>query len=61
MAGGLLIGLFESVGPLLILDGLGVPGVSQLKDVVAFTALVLVLVFRPQGLLGERLAVEERA
>ena len=38
-----------------------IPGVSQLKDVVAFTALVLVLIFRPTGLLGERLAVEERA
>jgi branched-chain amino acid transport system permease protein len=38
-----------------------IPAVSQLKDVVAFTALVLVLVFRPTGLLGERLAVEERA
>jgi branched-chain amino acid transport system permease protein len=38
-----------------------IPGLSQLKDVVAFTALVLVLVFRPTGLLGERLAVEERA
>jgi branched-chain amino acid transport system permease protein len=37
-----------------------VPGQSQLKDVVAFTALVLVLIFRPTGLLGERLAVEER-
>ncbi len=37
-----------------------IPGVSQLKDVVAFTALVLVLIFRPTGLLGERLAVEER-
>jgi branched-chain amino acid transport system permease protein len=38
-----------------------IPALSQLKDVVAFTALVLVLVFRPTGLLGERLAVEERA
>ncbi|MFQ5516412.1 MAG: branched-chain amino acid ABC transporter permease [Acidimicrobiia bacterium] len=37
-----------------------VPGLSQLKDVVAFTALVLVLIYRPTGLLGERLAVEER-
>ncbi len=37
-----------------------IPGLSQLKDVVAFTALVLVLIFKPTGLLGERLAVEER-
>ncbi len=61
MLGGVLLGLFEGVGPLLILGGLGIPGVSQLKDVVAFTALVLVLVFRPSGLLGERLSAEERA
>ena len=60
MLGGVLLGLFEGVGPLLILDGWGIDGVSQLKDVVAFTALVLVLVFRPAGLLGERLSVEER-
>ncbi len=61
MLGGVLLGLFEGVGPLLILDGWGIPGVSQLKDVVAFFALVLVLVFRPTGLLGERLSEDERA
>ena len=44
------------VGPILFLEGLGVPSPSQLKDVVAFTLLVLVLVFRPQGILGERLS-----
>ena len=60
MGGGVLLGLFEGVGPLLILGGLGIPGVSQLKDVVAFTALVLVLVFRPSGLFGERLGSEDR-
>ncbi len=61
LLGGLMLGLFEGVGPLLVLDGLGIPAVSQLKDAVAFAALVLVLVFRPTGLLGERLGVEERA
>lgn len=61
MGGGVLLGLFEGVGPLLILSGLGIPGVSQLKDVVAFAALVLVLVFRPSGLFGERLGTEDRA
>ena len=61
MLGGVLLGLFEGVGPLLILDGWNIPGVSQLKDVVAFFALVLVLVFRPTGLLGERLSEDERA
>jgi branched-chain amino acid transport system permease protein len=33
---------------------LGIP--FQLKDVVAFTILVLVLIFRPTGLLGEVLS-----
>jgi branched-chain amino acid transport system permease protein len=61
MGGGILLGVFEGVGPLLILDGLGIPGVSQLKDVVAFTALVLVLIFRPSGLFGEQLGSENRA
>ncbi len=61
MLGGVLLGLFEGVGPLLVLDGLGIPAVSQLKDAVAFAALVLVLIFRPSGLLGERLGSEERA
>lgn len=61
MFGGVLLGLFEGVGPLLILDGLGIPAVSQLRDVVAFSALVLMLVFRPSGLLGERLGAEDRA
>jgi len=27
-----------------------------LKDVIAFTMLVMVLIFRPSGILGERLA-----
>ena len=30
------------------------PATNQLKDAVAFTMLVLVLVFRPSGILGER-------
>ena len=54
--GGLLIGLVESIGPSLFLQGLDVPAYHQLKDVIAFTMLVLVLIFRPQGILGERLA-----
>ncbi len=58
--GGVLLGLFEGTGPLLILAGLGIPAVSQLKDAVAFIALVLVLIFRPSGLLGERLGSEDR-
>lgn len=54
--GGLFLGLFESVGPALFLEGLGIPAPHQLKDVIAFTMLVLVLIFRPQGILGERLS-----
>lgn len=61
LLGGVLLGLFEGVGPLLVLAGLGIPAVSQLKDVVAFSALVLVLIFKPSGLLGERLGSEDRA
>ena len=121
MAGGVLLGVFEGVGPQLVLGGLDwnfkflyiellllalvsftyrrlttaanklrarrvmaaltaaafltlvigplrdlglsmtVPGLSQLKDVVAFSALVLVLIFKPAGLFGERLSSEDRA
>ncbi|MBE0690604.1 MAG: branched-chain amino acid ABC transporter permease [Anaerolineae bacterium] len=55
MLGGLFLGVIEAVGPNLIFNGLGIPGSNQLKDVISFTMLVLVLIFRPQGLLGERL------
>ncbi|GMR02808.1 MAG: hypothetical protein BMS9Abin20_1158 [Acidimicrobiia bacterium] len=112
MLGGILLGLFEGLGPNVILRGLAwqiptalaivlliagaavvfggrvvhrngivilgasailmgvvgvlgitivIPGLSQLKDVVAFTALVLVLIFKPAGLFGEQLGQEDRA
>jgi branched-chain amino acid transport system permease protein len=57
--GGLLLGMFESIGPSLFLEGLGIPAAHQLKDVIAFTMLVFILIFRPQGILGERLAEEK--
>jgi branched-chain amino acid transport system permease protein len=57
--GGLFLGMFESVGPALFLEGLGIPAPHQLKDVIAFTMLVFVLIFRPQGILGERLAEQK--
>lgn len=60
MLGGVVLGMLESMGPILILAGLGIPAPHQLKDVVAFTVLILVLIFRPTGLLGERLS-QERA
>ncbi len=56
MIGGFFLGLVESVGPALFLDGIGIPAPYQLRDLIAFTLLVMVLVFRPQGLLGETLA-----
>jgi branched-chain amino acid transport system permease protein len=53
--GAMVLGLLESVGPSLFLDGLGIPAPNQLKDAIAFTILVFILIFRPSGLLGERL------
>ena len=46
--GGLLIGVLESLGAGFI------PGGSEWKDIFAFAILILVLLFRPQGLLGEK-------
>ncbi len=56
MVGGLVLGVIESVGPSLVLEGLGIPAAYQLKDVIAFTMLVLILIFRPQGILGQTLS-----
>ncbi len=60
MAGGVSLGSAEAVAPLLILEPLGVDGVSQLRDAVAFAALILVLLVKPTGLFGERLSAEDR-
>jgi branched-chain amino acid transport system permease protein len=54
--GGLILGVLESVGPSLFLDGMGIPAPYQLKDVIAFIILVFILIFRPSGILGERMA-----
>jgi branched-chain amino acid transport system permease protein len=54
MLGGLMLGVLESVAPFLLLTGFGVPSPNQLKDVIAFTVLVLVLIFRPTGFLGRK-------
>jgi len=56
MLGGVFLGLFESVGPSLFLEGWNIPAPYQLKDAIAFTMLVLILIFRPTGILGERLS-----
>ena len=56
MLGGLFLGIVESVGPALFLDGIGIPAPYQLRDLIAFTLLIMVLIFRPHGILGERMA-----
>ena len=53
MLGGLFLGVVEAMGP----AALGID--FQLKDVIAFSILVLVLIFRPQGILGEALSEEK--
>jgi len=53
MLGGLFLGIIESVGP----AALGID--FQLKDVLAFVILIVVLIFKPSGLLGETLAEEK--
>ncbi|WAU80273.1 branched-chain amino acid ABC transporter permease [Streptomyces sp. Qhu-G9] len=58
MIGGLVLGLAETMATAYIAD---VPGMEQLggqswANVWAFVLLILVLLFRPQGLLGERVA-----
>ena len=50
--GGVTVGLLEAVAPPLLLGGAGVKSLFQLQDVIAFSILVLVLIFRPGGLLG---------
>jgi len=59
MLGGVLLGLIESLGAGYIgtLTG-GILG-SHYQDAFAFVVLITVLIFRPSGLLGER--VSERA
>ncbi|RPJ51823.1 MAG: branched-chain amino acid ABC transporter permease [Chloroflexi bacterium] len=53
MIGGLFLGILESVGPAAL-------GINfQLKDVISFSILVLVLIFRPSGILGEALSEEK--
>jgi branched-chain amino acid transport system permease protein len=53
MVGGLFLGVIESVGP----AALGID--FQLKDVLAFVILIIILTFRPSGLLGEVLSEEK--
>ncbi len=53
MLGGMLLGIFEAIGPATL-------GIDfQLKDVIAFSVLMLVLIVRPYGILGEKLSEEK--
>ena len=52
--GGLILGILEQVGPNLFLSGFNIPSPNQLQDVIAFSVLVLVLIFRPSGILGRK-------
>jgi branched-chain amino acid transport system permease protein len=59
MLGGLLLGLIESLGAGYIGDLTGGVFGSNYQDIFAFLVLILVLVLRPTGLLGEK--VSDRA
>ncbi len=54
MLGGILLGLVEALGAGYIGDFTNNWFGSNYQDVFAFIVLILVLVFRPQGLMGER-------
>jgi len=58
MLGGLVLGVAESLATGYIgeIPGMDLFGGGAWKDVWAFSLLILVLLFRPQGLLGERVA-----
>jgi branched-chain amino acid transport system permease protein len=54
--GGLLLGIIESLGAGYIGDLTGGFLGSNYQDIFAFVVLIVVLVFRPSGLMGERVA-----
>ncbi|MFR9795631.1 branched-chain amino acid ABC transporter permease [Streptomyces sp. MS06] len=58
MLGGIVLGIAESlaIGYVGDIPGMELFGGGAWKDVWAFALLILVLLFRPQGLLGERVA-----
>jgi branched-chain amino acid transport system permease protein len=51
MLGGFVLGVAEAMGVFVL--------PSEYKDVIAFSLLVLILIFRPRGIMGE--VVAERA
>ena len=56
MGGGLLLGIIESLGAGYIGDLTGGFLGSHYQDIFAFVVLIIVLVFRPSGIMGERVA-----
>jgi branched-chain amino acid transport system permease protein len=56
MIGGILLGLIESLGAGYIGDFTNDIFGSNYQDVFAFIVLIVVLVFRPSGIMGERVA-----
>jgi branched-chain amino acid transport system permease protein len=54
MAGGYALGLAETVGRELLNELPGIDLGNQWRDVIAFTLLVAILIFRPTGIFAER-------
>ncbi|GIW19153.1 branched-chain amino acid ABC transporter permease [Tepidiforma sp.] len=54
MAGGYVLGLAETVGRELLNELPGVNLGNQWRDVIAFTLLVTILIFRPTGIFAQR-------
>jgi len=54
VAGGYALGLAETVGRELLNELPGVTLGNQWRDVIAFSALVIVLIFRPTGIFAQR-------
>ncbi|MFC3147418.1 branched-chain amino acid ABC transporter permease [Piscinibacterium candidicorallinum] len=56
VVGGLILGLVESIGAGYIGTWTGGVLGSHYQDIFAFVVLIIVLVFRPSGIMGERVA-----
>ncbi|MFO0387943.1 MAG: branched-chain amino acid ABC transporter permease [bacterium] len=56
MVGGMLLGLIEALGAGYNGDLTGGVLGSHYQDIFAFVVLIIVLIFRPQGIMGERVA-----
>lgn len=56
MLGGVLLGLFEAYGSAFLSTASGGALGAEYKDVFAFSLLILILIFRPAGILGQATA-----